>query len=235
MPVISPLASRSFHWAWAILAASSFTTFTYFSIRLSYGILMPEMIVSLRITKTEAGAIASSFFVAYTVLVPLLGFLIDRVDARKLITFFSLILAVGTFLMGKADSLLQACLFFFIVGIGSAAMWAPVVTLVQRWFDLRHRGKVLGLLGVERIFPGFSPRGVEEEDQEEDKGDVGGPVGEGLEGTAEGSEQVKGDEPQAEEGDCLAVLGLEFQPFHLETVGDPAVEILAQAGDGPQA
>ena len=144
---VKPMKKR-IHWAWIIFLASFVTLFTNYSIRLGYGILMPEMIVDLKITKAQAGAIASSFYLAYTIVSPLLGFLIDRVSARKLITLFSLILGGGTFLMGKPVSLLQACFFFAIVGIGSSAMWAPVMALTQRWFGVRRRGMILGILSI---------------------------------------------------------------------------------------
>ncbi len=140
--------TKRIHWAWVILLASFITIFTNYSIRLSYGILMPEMIVSLRITKAEAGVIASSFYLSYTVFSPLVGFLVDRLSARKLLAFFSFILAGGTFLMHKPNSLFQASLFFGIVGMGSSAMWTPVVTVVQRWFGFRRRGMVLGILSI---------------------------------------------------------------------------------------
>ena len=136
------------HWAWVILFVSFVTVFTSYSIRLSYGILLPEMIVSLKITKAQGGAIASSFYLAYTIFSPLVGFLIDRLNARKLLALFCFIQGVGTFLMGKPSSLFQACLFFAIVGLGSSAMWTPVVTLVQRWFGFKRRGLVLGILSI---------------------------------------------------------------------------------------
>jgi sugar phosphate permease len=136
------------HWAWVILLVSFTTVFTTYSIRLSYGILMPEMIMGLKISKAQAGAIASSFYLAYTIFSPLVGFLVDRFSARKLLTLFSLILAVGTCLMYKPVSLLQACLFFGIVGVGSSAMWTPVVTVLQRWFGFRRRGMVLGIVSI---------------------------------------------------------------------------------------
>lgn len=136
------------HWAWVILIASFITVFTNYSIRFSYAILMPEMIVALKITKAQAGAIASSFFISYTIFSPLLGYWIDRVSPRKLLGLFSFILGGGTFLMGKPSSLLQACLFFAITGVGSSAMWTPVMTLIQRWFAVRRRGMVLGILSI---------------------------------------------------------------------------------------
>jgi sugar phosphate permease len=134
------------HWAWIILAASYITIFTNVSIRLSYNILMPEMILSLRINKTQAGLIASSFSLAYTIFSPLLGYLIDRYSARKILILFCFILGVGTFLMGRAASLPEACLSYALVAIGSSAIWTPLFTLVQRWFGLRRRGMVVGIL-----------------------------------------------------------------------------------------
>jgi sugar phosphate permease len=142
------LRTGKIHWAWFILAVSFATVFTNYSIRLSYGILMPEMIQSLRITKAQAGVIGSSFYVSYTIFSPLLGFLVDRLSARKLLMIFCLIGGTGTFLMGKPETLLQACLSFGLMGVGSAAMWTPVVTLVQRWFGERRRGLALGLLSI---------------------------------------------------------------------------------------
>jgi len=139
---------RKIHWAWFVLTACFVTVFTNYSIRLSYNILMPEMILSLKLTKAQAGAIASFFYFAYTIFSPLVGFLIDRYSARKIIVIFSLIMAGGTFLMGRPTSLFQACLFFTIVGIGSSAMWTPIVALVHRWFTLRRRGMALGILSI---------------------------------------------------------------------------------------
>ena len=139
---------KRIHWAWIILFSSFATMFIHYSIRLSYGILMPEMILSLKITKAQAGTIASSFYLAYGLFSPILGFMVDRFSARILLAIFSCILGIGTFFMGKPQTLSQACISFFIVGVGASAMWTPVVTLVQRWFGARHRGMALGILTI---------------------------------------------------------------------------------------
>jgi len=139
---------RRIHWAWVILLASFATVFMHYSIRLGYGILMPEMILSLKITKAQAGTIASSFYLAYGIFSPIMGFMADRVNVRLLLAIFPCILAAGTYLMGKPQTLSQACLSFFIVGMGASAMWTPVVTLVQRWFGDRRRGMALGILSL---------------------------------------------------------------------------------------
>jgi sugar phosphate permease len=147
------------HWAWVILFASFATHFTNYSIRLGYGILMPEMIKSLGITKAQAGSIASSFYLTYTIFSPLLGFLVDRYSVRKLLVFFCLIFGSGTLLMSKPASLFQACLFFAIGGLGSSALYTSVTTLLQRWFAFKRRGMVLGILSTSSAL-GFGIMGL---------------------------------------------------------------------------
>jgi MFS family permease len=132
----------------AVLVACFFTVLIAYSTRYAYGVLLPDMLHSLAITKTEAGVIYASFFIAYTVFSPLLGFMGDRYNIRLLLSLFTAILGVGTFLMAYASSLAQASLFFAMVGIGSAACWAPVMVLAQRWTSEKHRGKTLAFVDI---------------------------------------------------------------------------------------
>ncbi len=110
--------------------------------------LLPEMLLSLGISKTEAGVIFASYFVAYTVFSPVLGLLADRYNVRVLLTLFAVVLGAGTFLMTCSSSLVAASLFFALAGIGSSACWAPVIALAQRWISDRRRGMALAFIDV---------------------------------------------------------------------------------------
>ena len=134
--------------AWTVLTACFLTVLISYSIRYGYGVLLPEMLPSLDITKTEAGVIYASFFIAYTVFSPLLGLMGDRYNIRWILTAFTGILGVGTFLMAYASSVTEASLYFILVGIGSAACWAPVMALAQRWTSDKHRGKTLSFVDI---------------------------------------------------------------------------------------
>jgi len=135
------------HWAWVVLTAGFFTIFVNHSIRIgAYSVLLPKMIQDLGINMTQAGMIRAAFFFTYVLFSPLMGWLMDRIGGRFVISFFCLFLGTGTFLMGRASSLFTAILFHGIVGIGSAAMWTPVTALVQRWFGGTRRGLALGIL-----------------------------------------------------------------------------------------
>jgi ACS family hexuronate transporter-like MFS transporter len=150
------------HWAWFILTASFATIFIHYSIRLGYGILMPEMIQSLQITKAQAGTIASSFYLAYSIFSPIMGFAVDRFNSRILLTVCSAILATGTYFMSRPETLAQACFAFFIGG-SELRHVTPVVTLIQRWYGANRRGMALGILSVSYAIGygvmGIVPRG----------------------------------------------------------------------------
>ncbi len=77
-----------------------------------------------------------------------MGYFTDRLGARVVIPVFGVVLGVGTFLMGLSNGFWQAAFTFCFVGIGAAAMWTPIITLVQRWFALHKRGMALGILSA---------------------------------------------------------------------------------------
>jgi sugar phosphate permease len=145
-----------------ILIACFLTVFTSYAIRYGYGVLLPEMIDALEITKAEAGVIFSSFFIAYTVSSPVLGLLGDRWNSRWLLASFVAILGAGAFFMSYASSVLSASFIYALAGIGSSACWAPVMALAQRWTS-RERiggtlavidvGSALGLIGTGALMP----------------------------------------------------------------------------------
>lgn len=133
---------------WAVFIACFLIVLIAYCIRYGYGILLPEMLPSLNITKTEAGVIYSCFFIAYTICSPLLGLMADRLDVRRLLTVFLFILGAGTFLMAYASSVVVASLFFTMVGIGAAATWVPVMALAQKWTTDKYRGTTLALIDI---------------------------------------------------------------------------------------
>ena len=131
-----------------VVIAGFFTLFAAFAIRYAYGLLLPEMLSSLGISKIQAGVIYSSYFITCTLLAPVFGLLVDRSDARVILTVFVAILGLGALLMSSATSLVQASFFFAIAGIGHSACWAPIVTVVQRWVSEKRRGAVLSMVEV---------------------------------------------------------------------------------------
>lgn len=131
-----------------IIISGFFTLFVSFAIRYAYGLLLPYMLPSLVISKTGAGIIYSSYFIAYTVFSPVLGLMVDRYDAKVLLSLFVAILGIGAYLMSFSSTVIHASLFFALAGIGHSACWVPVVTVVQRWVSERRRGTVLAIVDL---------------------------------------------------------------------------------------
>lgn len=134
--------------ALAVLTASFFTIFIAYAIRYGYGLLLPEMLPSLGITKAQAGIVYAAYFVAYTVCSPILGLISDRYNMKILLTLFTGVLGCGAVLMAWADSVAKAALFFSLAGVGNAACWTPVMALVQRWVPEQRRGTALGVASL---------------------------------------------------------------------------------------
>jgi sugar phosphate permease len=143
-------SEKSFHWAWVILGVSFFNLFINYSIRLGYGVILPEMIEDLGLSRTAGGSIYNAYLLCYICVAPFTGYLTDRLGARGVITLCVFILGCGVLLMGTTHHLWTACLFFALVGLGATGMWTPVITVVQRWFSPHKRGLALGI-----ISPGY--------------------------------------------------------------------------------
>ncbi|MBW1786584.1 MAG: MFS transporter [Deltaproteobacteria bacterium] len=139
---------KRFHWAWVILGTCFFNLFVNYSIRLGYGLVLPEMIRDLGLSRTAGGTIYNAYLFSYLTLTPLSGFLTDRLGGRRVITVGALILGIGVLFMGAADSMWTACLAYAIAGIGATGMWTPIITIVQRWFSSHRRGLALGILST---------------------------------------------------------------------------------------
>lgn len=73
--------------------------------------LLPEFIKLWDMSATEAGTVGSAFFIGYTLSVPVLTILTDRIDARRIYLFSSLLTAAGC-----------ACFALFAEGPGTASL-----------------------------------------------------------------------------------------------------------------
>ena len=136
------------HWAWVILGISFFNLFVNYSVRLGYGVVLPEMIRTLDFGRADAGTIYNAYLFSYIAIAPLTGYLTDRLGARRVISVCLLVLGMGVTMMGTVRSLWSASLCFGLAGLGATGLWAPVITLVQRWFAFHRRGLALGILSA---------------------------------------------------------------------------------------
>jgi MFS family permease len=110
------------------------------------------MLPALNITKAQAGVIYAAYFAAYTIFSPIFGLMADKYNTRFILTVFPALLCIGTFLMSYSSSLLNASLFFALVGLGSAACWSPVVVLISRWTSDKRKSIALAFTDTGTAF-----------------------------------------------------------------------------------
>lgn len=136
------------HPAWVMLGTCFLDLFVNYSVRLGYGVALPEMIRTLSLSRTDTGTIYNAYLFTYISVSPLTGILTDRFGARWVITVCLGFVGLGAFFLGTASELWALCLFFGLAGLGSTGIWVPIITLIQRWFTPRRRGLALGILST---------------------------------------------------------------------------------------
>lgn len=139
---------RRLHLAWVILGICFIDLFINYSVRLGYGVVLPEMIRTLGFSRADGGSIYNAYLLTYIIVTPFTGYLTDRLGARRVISICLVLLGSGVFLLGTAQHLRSACLFFGLAGLGATGLWVPIITVVQRWFAYQRKGLALGVLST---------------------------------------------------------------------------------------
>ncbi|WP_237392303.1 MFS transporter [Aurantiacibacter rhizosphaerae] len=106
--------------------------------------LIPLLIMSLGITLTEAGSIASASYFAAAIGGWLGGWLCDRYGRARILIVTILWFSVFSFLSGFAQNYEQMLVIRVLHGIGFGAEWAVGAVLLGEMINPRHRGKALG-------------------------------------------------------------------------------------------
>lgn len=88
--------------------------------------LLPVFIENWHLTNTEAGWVVGAFYAAYTLTVPVLVSLTDRVDPKRIYLISTALTAVGLFGYALlAEGLWSAIFFRILAGIGWAGTYMP--------------------------------------------------------------------------------------------------------------
>jgi MFS family permease len=89
---------------------------------------------------------SSLSFILMGVLGIVMGGLTDRFGPRIVLTLCGFLLGLGFLLMYQVQAQWQLYLFYgVLVGIGMSGIWAPLLSLVARWFT-RRRGLMTGIV-----------------------------------------------------------------------------------------
>ena len=133
---------------WIILALLFFATLISYIDRHTLSVVAPELRDDLGISNTGYSYILASFLIAYTIMQPLMGRLIDRIGIRR---GFSLVMcwwSVAACFHALGNGIASFSILRFLLGVGQAGSWAASVKAVTTWFPKEQRGMANSIWGA---------------------------------------------------------------------------------------
>lgn len=119
-----PLPGKSFYYGWVIVVISLLNLLVLYGVWYSYSVFMVAFSKEFGWNRTTTSSIFSLFMVVIGLTGPLVGFGVDRLGSRRVLSCGALILAVGLFLCSRAKSIMSFYLSFgLIVGLGGECYW----------------------------------------------------------------------------------------------------------------
>lgn len=126
--------------------------------RLSYGIILPFMMEGLSISYKLAGMLGTITSFGYLITIIFAGYLSSKWGGKRTILLGLLLITIGFFNLSITPSYWYSTIFMFLLGVGTAFVFTPLITLLIGWFP-DQRGLVIGCVnssaGIGLLFVGF--------------------------------------------------------------------------------
>ena len=129
---------------WWIVALICAGTMANYLARNALGVLAPELKTQLHITTAQYSYVVGAFQLAYTVMQPIAGALLDRIGLRAGFAFFALAWSGANMLHALALGWLSLALYRGLLGIFEAAAIPAGIKAVATWFPARERSVAVG-------------------------------------------------------------------------------------------
>ncbi|HOO90348.1 MAG TPA: MFS transporter [Syntrophales bacterium] len=130
---------------WVVFAIVSLVYFLAYFHRMSTSVIVPDLLDAFQIDATALGFMSSMYFYAYAFEQPLVGYLTDRLGARRVISLWTFIAAIGCLIFGFAPTIGWASVGRAIIGFGVGGVYVPAVKAFSQWFEEREFSTTIGL------------------------------------------------------------------------------------------
>ena len=124
---------------------SALYTFSMFY-RVSNAVIAPNLIQDLSLDAETLGILGGAFFYSFALLQIPMGPMLDRMGPRIIITFSTLIGAVGAFLFAFGNSFPSALLGRILIGVGMASILMGSLKVFTLQFPLEKFATLMGTL-----------------------------------------------------------------------------------------
>ena len=139
------ITKSSLHYAWIVLAAACVLSIAARADSASFAVFVDPLVERFG---WKRGDISFAYALAFLLGLPTtlaIGWLGDRFGARPLMLFASIVISVGTVMLGTITELWQFYLYYalFVGSMGHAAFNVLLPVILTRWFK-RHMGLAIG-------------------------------------------------------------------------------------------
>lgn len=117
-------------------------------LRASTGVMVNDLRDAFGLDAQKMGLLSATYYWAYTPLQIPCGLILDRVGARRLITFSCVICATGAYVFGSTENIYLAGLARFSIGAGSACAFISSLSLIMGWFSPSHFSLMAGMTNM---------------------------------------------------------------------------------------
>ena len=138
-----------FYYGWVIVGLAVLSLAFWFGLRTTFSVFFVALIDQFHWGRAEAAAALSIAMVAYMVMAPIVGILVDRIGPRRVMLPGIVLTGLGLLLCTQIKTLTHFYLFYGVVaGIGIPCLSiAPFTVILAHWFE-RKRGTANGLASV---------------------------------------------------------------------------------------
>ena len=133
---------------WWIIALVCFGTIVNYLSRNSLAVLAPTLMAQMHFSEREYSYVVGGFQLAYTVMQPVCGYVLDFLGTRAGFALFALLWSLTSCLHGFATGWLSLAFFRGGLGLTEAAAIPAGVKAISEWFPARERSVAMGFFNI---------------------------------------------------------------------------------------
>ncbi len=135
-----------FFYGYAIVALAFIVMVMAYGSRTAFGVFFKPLLTEFDWTRALTSGALSASLVVQGLLSPVMGNLTDRLGSRRVLMVCGFFLGVGYLLISRLSAGWQLYLFYaLIIGIGMSGVFAPMLSMVARWF-VQRRSVMTGIV-----------------------------------------------------------------------------------------
>jgi sugar phosphate permease len=133
---------------WVVFSIISLLYFFVYFHRVSTSVIAADILKAFNTNAAALGFMSSMYFYLYALEQPFVGYFTDKLGARRVMAYCSLVAAAGCFLFALAPGIGWASVGRALIGIGVGGVYVPAMKAFSQWFKNNEFATMLGLMTV---------------------------------------------------------------------------------------